>query len=106
MLAVREYEGWILGLAIVAVYIGILVELKNIAEKLEQAEYVLEEHPVRISDGRYAAGAAILTAGRPAHRLYMFWFLSHAWTTAKETRIRRVRNQSTLLPWVFRKRFA
>lgn len=55
VLAVREYEGWILGLAIVAAYIGILVELKNIAEKLEQAEYVLEEHPVRISDGRYAA---------------------------------------------------
>ena len=47
VLAVREYEGWILGLAIVAAYIGILVELKNIAEKLEQAEYVLEEHPVR-----------------------------------------------------------
>ena len=62
VLAVREYEGWILGLAIVAAYIGILVELKNIAEKLEQAEYVLEEHPVRISDGRYAAGAAMLTA--------------------------------------------
>ena len=32
VLAVREYEGWILGLAIVAAYIGILVELKNIAE--------------------------------------------------------------------------
>ena len=33
VLAVREYEGWILGLAIVAAYIGILVELKNIAGK-------------------------------------------------------------------------
>ena len=62
VLAVQKYEGWIFGLAIVAAYIGILVELKYIAEKLEQAGYVLEEHPVRISDGRYAAGAAILTA--------------------------------------------
>ena len=62
VLAIQEYEGWILGFVIVAAYIGILVELKNIAEKLEEAGYVLEEHPVRISDSRCAAGAAILTA--------------------------------------------
>ena len=29
VLAVREYEGWILGLAIVAAYIGILVGVKE-----------------------------------------------------------------------------
>lgn len=32
VLAVQEYEGWILGVVIVAAYIGILVELKHIAE--------------------------------------------------------------------------
>ena len=85
VLAVREYEGWILGLAIVAAYIGILVELKNIAEKLEQAEYVLEEHPVRISDGRYAAGAAILTAAGLLIGYTCFGSYHMAWTTAKET---------------------
>ena len=55
VLAVQKYDGWFLGLAIVAAYIGILMELKNIAENLEQAGYVLEEHPARISDSRYAA---------------------------------------------------
>ena len=85
VLAVREYEGWILGLAIVAAYIGILVELKNIAEKLEQAEYVLEEHPVRISDGRYAAGAAILTAAGLFVSYTCFGAYHMEWTTANET---------------------
>ena len=85
VLAVREYEGWILGLAIVAAYIGILVELKNIAEKLEQAEYVLEEHPVRISDGRYAAGAAILTAAGLFVGYTCFGAYHMEWTTANET---------------------
>ena len=85
VLAVREYEGWILGLAIVAAYIGILVELKNIAEKLEEAGYVLEEHSVRISDSRCAAGAAILTAAGLLIGYTCFGSYHMAWTTAKET---------------------
>ena len=84
-LAVQEYEGWILSLAIVAAYIGILVELKNIAEKLEQAGYVLEEHPVRISDSRCAAGAAILTAACLFIGYTCFGAYHMEWKTANET---------------------
>lgn len=85
MLAIQEYEGWILGFVIVAAYIGILVELKNIAEKLEEAGYVLEEHPVRISDSRCAAGAAILTAAGLFVGYTCFGAYHMEWTTANET---------------------
>ena len=85
VLAIQEYEGWILGLVIVAAYIGILVELKHIAENLEQAGYVLEEHPVRISDRRCAAGAAILTAAGLFVGYTCFGAYHMAWTTVKET---------------------
>ena len=84
VLAVQKYDGWFLGLAIVAAYIGILMELKNIAENLEQAGYVLEEHPARISDSRYAAGAAILTAAGLFIGYICFGFYHMEWTTAKE----------------------
>ena len=40
VLAVQGYEGWIFGVAIVVVYIGILVELKHIAENLEQSGFI------------------------------------------------------------------
>ena len=85
MLAIQEYEGWILGFVIVAAYIGILVELKNIAEKLEEAGYVLEEHSVRISDSRCAAGAAILTAAGLFVSYTCFGAYHMEWTTANET---------------------
>lgn len=38
VLAIQEYEGWILGFVIVAAYIGILVELKNIAENWKRPD--------------------------------------------------------------------
>ena len=85
VLAIQEYEGWILGFVIVAAYIGILVELKNIAEKLEEAGYVLEEHSVRISDSRCAAGAAILTAAGLFVSYTCFGAYHMEWTTANET---------------------
>lgn len=85
VLAIQEYEGWILGLVIVAAYIGILVELKHIAENLEQAGYVLEEHPVRISDSRCAAGAAILTAACLFIGYTCFGAYHMEWKTANET---------------------
>lgn len=85
VLAIQEYEGWILGLAIVAAYIGILVELKNMAEKLEQAGYVLEEHTVRISDSRCAAGAVVLTVVGLFIGYTCLGSYYMEWTTAKET---------------------
>lgn len=55
-------SGWIIGIAVLATYIGILVELKHTAENLEKAGYVLEESPMRVSNGKCAAGAVVLTA--------------------------------------------
>ena len=55
-------SGWIIGIAVLATYIGILVELKHTAENLEKAGYVLEEPPMRVSNGKCAAGAVVLTA--------------------------------------------
>lgn len=55
-------SGWIIGIAVLATYIGILVELKHTAENLEKAGYVLEEPPMRVSNGKCAAGAIVLTA--------------------------------------------
>lgn len=55
-------SGWIIGIAVLATYIGILVELKHTAEDLEKAGYVLEEPPMRVSNGKCAAGAVVLTA--------------------------------------------
>lgn len=57
-----NYSGWIIGIAVIATYIGILVELKHTAEDLEKAGYVLEEPPMRVSNGKCAAGAVVLTA--------------------------------------------
>ena len=54
-------SGWIIGIAVLATYIGILVELKHTAEDLEKAGYVLEEPPMRVSNGKCAAGAVVLT---------------------------------------------
>lgn len=61
-LAVAKYSGWIIGIIIVASYIGILMELKHTAEDLEKAGYVLEEYPERVSNGKCAAGEVVLTA--------------------------------------------
>ena len=59
VLAAWNYQGLILALIIIAAHIGILVELKHLAEQLEQAGYVLEEQPVWISDGKYVGGTVI-----------------------------------------------
>ena len=47
-LAVAKSSGWIIGIIIVASYIGILMELKHTAEDLEKAGYVLGEYPEHI----------------------------------------------------------
>ena len=46
---------------------------------------VYKRQPVRISDGRYAAGAAILTAAGLLIGYTCFGSYHMAWTTAKET---------------------
>ena len=62
VLAAWNYQGLILALIIIAAYIGILVELKHLAEQLEQAGYVLEEQPVWISDGKYYSCSTTVAA--------------------------------------------
>ena len=82
-LAVTEYSGWIIGIMIVAAYIGILVELKHTAEDLEKAGYVLEEYSVRVSNGKCEAGAVILTAAGLAIGTIFFGSYHMKWTEVK-----------------------
>ena len=85
VLAAWNYQGLILALIIIAAYIGILVELKHLAEQLEQAGYVLEEQPVWISDGKYVGGAVMVTV---AGLIISYLFLDSyhmEWTMVKES---------------------
>lgn len=83
LFAVINYSGWIIGILIVAAYIGILVELKHTAEDLEKAGYVLEEPSVRVSNGKCAAGAVILTAAGLVIGTIFFGSYHMKWTEAK-----------------------
>lgn len=82
-LAVTEYSGWIIGIIIVAAYIGILVELKHTAEDLEKAGYVLEEYPVHVSNGKCEAGAVVLTAAGLAIGTIFFGSYHMKWNEVK-----------------------
>ena len=78
-----NYSGWIIGIAVIASYIGILVELKHTAENLEKVGYILEEPPVRISNGKCAAGAAVLTAAGLVIGSVFFGSYHMKWTEVK-----------------------
>ena len=81
-----ELSGLILALIILAAYIGILVELKHIAEKLEEGRiYSGEEQTVRISNGKCVGCAVVLTVCR-AFSAYLFLDSYHMeWTMVKES---------------------
>ena len=84
-LAAWNYQGLILALIILAAYIGILVELKHIAEKLEEAGYILEEQTVRISNGKCVGCAVVLTVAG-LFSAYLFLDSYHMeWTMVKES---------------------
>ena len=83
LFAAINYSGWIIGILVVAAYIGILVELKHTAEDLEKAGYVLEEHPVRVSNGKCAAGAVVLTAAGLVIGSVFFGSYHMKWTEVK-----------------------
>lgn len=84
-LAAWNYQGLILALIILAAYIGILVELKHIADKLEEAGYILEEQTVRISNGKCVGCAVVLTVAG-LFSAYLFLDSYHMeWTMVKES---------------------
>lgn len=84
-LAAWNYQGLILALIILAAYIGILVELKHIAEKLEEAGYILEEQTVRISNEKCVGCAVVLTVAG-LFSAYLFLDSYHMeWTMVKES---------------------
>lgn len=84
-LAAWNYQGLILALIILAAYIGILVELKHIAEKLEEAGYILEEQTVRVSNGKCVGCAVVLTVAG-LFSAYLFLDSYHMeWTMVKES---------------------
>lgn len=78
-------SGWIIGIAVLATYIGILVELKHTAENLEKAGYVLEEPPMRVSNGKCAAGAVVLTAAGLVIGIHILWFLPYEMERGEST---------------------
>ena len=84
-LAAWNYQGLILALIILVAYIGILVELKHIAEKLEEAGYILEEQTVRISNGK-CVGCAVIFTIAGLFSAYLFLDSYHMeWTAVKES---------------------